>query len=118
MKPRGEELDLLADKNFDMIGGQFSFREMRVLLDFTKFSGITLSVFKSKEFLHQTLPGASPSGDYTRIGFSCQINQKLASAVEVYLNKTGKYDNVGDQQQRVTNAKRKIKNPDVLNNYN
>ena len=117
MKAHGEDLKLLADGNFDMIGGQFTFRDMRVFLDFTKFSGITLSVFKSKDFHHQTLQGCSPSGNYTQIGFSCQINKRLASAVEAYLNGTSKFVNIGDQQQRITNASNKIKNLDVVNHY-
>ena len=95
---------ILADENFDMIGGQFVFRDFQFYLDFTKFSGISLCVFKSNEYRHQTLEGCSPSELYTRIGFSCQISQKLAHAVEKYLS--GELDNlpVGGQLQHIIDA--------------
>ncbi|KAA1097013.1 Leucine-zipper-like transcriptional regulator 1 [Puccinia graminis f. sp. tritici] len=102
---KSDNPQILADQDFDMIGGQFSFRDFQICLDLTKTLGVTLCVFRSKDFRHQTLPGASPSGKYTRIGFSCQINQSMASAVTAYLQ--GNYEkklNIGGLQNQVDNA--------------
>ncbi|KAI7963848.1 hypothetical protein MJO29_004275 [Puccinia striiformis f. sp. tritici] len=67
---------ILADDGYDMFGGQFTFRDFQVCLDLHRPDlhhdiGVTLCVFRSNNHTHQTLPGASPSDRYTRIGFSC-----------------------------------------------
>ncbi|KNZ61345.1 uncharacterized protein VP01_14160g1, partial [Puccinia sorghi] len=38
-------------------------------------------VFKSNDHTHQTLKGVSHSEKYTRIGFSCQMSEKMSNAV-------------------------------------
>jgi hypothetical protein len=106
---------ILADEGFDMIGGQFSFRDFQVSLDLNKTLGVTLCVFRSQEYRHQTLPGASQSNNYTRLGFSCQINKRMAAAVTAYVE--GNYEKelpLGGMQQQINDAnappKKKIKN--------
>ncbi|PLW37579.1 hypothetical protein PCANC_15258 [Puccinia coronata f. sp. avenae] len=65
---------VMADEGFDMLGGQFTFRDFWVYLDLKQVLGVTMCVFKSNSVNHQTLRGASQSGRYTRIGFSCQMS--------------------------------------------
>ena len=81
---------ILADKGFDMIGGQFSFCDFQVYLDLNKTLGVTLCVFRSQDYRHKTLPGASQSDKYTRLGFSCQINKRMAAAVTAHVE--GNYE--------------------------
>ena len=102
-----EQISTLADHEFDMTGGQFTFCEMQVALDFTRFCGICLCVFRLTEFLHQTLHGQSPSKKYTRIGFSCQINERLAHAVDAYLHGRCRFDYIGDQADHIQSAMNK-----------
>ena len=104
---------ILADKDFDMLGGQFTFRDFQVYLDLKEVLGVTVCVFKSKEVTHQTLPGHSPSGKYTRIGFSCQMSEKMTEAVVAHLNratskKNRKVAKVAGQQKQIENAQRAL----------
>ncbi|PLW34544.1 hypothetical protein PCASD_12942, partial [Puccinia coronata f. sp. avenae] len=66
-RTRTEDDLILADEGFDMEGGQFTFRDFQVYLDLTEVLGVTMCVFKSNSIRHQTLPGHSRSGKYTRI---------------------------------------------------
>ena len=75
----------MADEGFDMLGGQFTFRDFEVYLDLQQVRGVTLCVFKSNSVRHQTLPGASQSGRYTHISFSCQMSKSMSDAVYTYL---------------------------------
>jgi hypothetical protein len=96
---------ILADEGFDMIEGQFSFRDFQVYLDLNKTLVVTLCVFRSQEYRHQTLPGVSQSNNYTRLGFSCQINKRMAAAVTAYVE--GNYDKelpLGGMQQQINDA--------------
>ena len=88
-----------------MIGGQFSFRDFQVYLDLNKTLGVTLCVFRSQEVCHQTLPGASPSDNYTRLGFSCQINKMMAAAVTAYVEGNCEKElPIGGLQQQINDA--------------
>ena len=95
---------VLADNKFDMVGGQFVFRDSQVYLDFTQFPGITLTVFKNKGNRHQTLQGCSPSKKYTRIGFSCQISKTMADAIEGFLGSEGPKLPVSGQLAQIIKA--------------
>ena len=99
---------ILADEGFDMLGGQFTFRHFQVCLDLNKVLGVTLCVFRSRDHTHQTLPGASPSDRYTRIGFSCQMSEAMSKAVVAYINGTAPNLKVAGQQQQVLNAQKKL----------
>ncbi|PLW09251.1 hypothetical protein PCASD_26239 [Puccinia coronata f. sp. avenae] len=104
-KNNSDNTQILADEGFDMVGGQFSFRDFQVYLDLNKTLGVTLCVFKFQEYCHQTLPGASQSGNYTRLGFFCQINKRMAAAVTAYVE--GNYEKelpIGGLQQQIANA--------------
>jgi hypothetical protein len=95
---------ILANSGFDMVGGEFTFRDFQVYLDLNHEVGVTMCVFRSKDHRHQTLPGGSVSGQYTRIGFSCQISVRMTRAVVAYLNKTSKHRVIGGQQVQIKNA--------------
>ncbi|PLW47564.1 hypothetical protein PCASD_08197 [Puccinia coronata f. sp. avenae] len=96
---------ILADKGFNMIGGQFSFRDFQVYLDLNKTLGVTLCVFRSQAVCHQTLPGASPSDNYTRLEFSCQINKRMAAAVTAYVEGNCEQElPIGGLQQQINDA--------------
>ena len=96
---------ILADEGFDMIGGQFSFRDFQVYLDLNKTLGVTLCVFRSQDYRHQTLPGASQSDNYTRLGFSCQINKRMAAAVTAYVEGNCEEElSLGGLQQQIADA--------------
>ena len=88
-----------------MIGGQFSFRDFQVYLDLNKTLGVTLCVFRSQDYRHQTLPGASQSDVYTRLGFSCQINKRMAAAVTAYVEGNCEEElSLGGLQQQIADA--------------
>ena len=99
---------ILADKGFDMLGGQFTFRDFQVCLDLNHVLGVTLCVFRSQDHTHQTLPGASPSDRYTRIGFSCQMSEAMSKAVVAYINGTAPNLEVAGQQRQIHNAEKKL----------
>jgi hypothetical protein len=80
-----EDNPILADEGFDMMGGQFTFRDFQVYLDLEEVRGVTICVFNSNSVQHQTLPGASRSGKYTCIGFSCQMSKSMSDAVVTYM---------------------------------
>ncbi|KNZ47334.1 uncharacterized protein VP01_64g10 [Puccinia sorghi] len=68
-----EDDPILADNGFDMMGGQFTFRDFQVYLDLNNVLGVTMCVFRSLDHTHQTLKGSSPSDRYNnRHGFSYQ----------------------------------------------
>ncbi|OAV87735.1 hypothetical protein PTTG_11820 [Puccinia triticina 1-1 BBBD Race 1] len=96
---------VLADELFDMEGGQFSFRDFQVCIDLNKTLGVTLCVFRSQDYRHQTLPGCSPTDMYTRLGFSCQINRRMAHAITAYINGLYKKKlDIGGLQNQIDNA--------------
>jgi hypothetical protein len=88
-----------------MIGGQFTFRDFQVYIDLNEVVGVTMCVFRSQEELHQTLDGASPSDKYTRIGFSCQMSQKMSKAVVEYINSDTK---IAGQKVQIAEAEKRI----------
>ena len=105
-----DNTQILADKGFDMIGGQFSFCDFQVYLDLNQTLGVTLCVFRSQDYCHQTLPGASQSNKYTRLGFSCQINKRMGAAVTAYVE--GNYEKelpLGGLQQQINDANAPLK---------
>jgi hypothetical protein len=94
----------LADDGFDMVGGQFTFRDFQVYLDLNHEVGVTMCVFRSTDHQHQTLPGGSVSKQYTRIGFSCQMSVKMTKAVVAYINHTSDNHVIGGQKAQIENA--------------
>ncbi|OAV85490.1 hypothetical protein PTTG_10802, partial [Puccinia triticina 1-1 BBBD Race 1] len=92
---------ILADTGFDMIGGQFTFRDFQVYIDLNEVVGVTMCVFRSGTDTHQTLDGCSPSEKYTRIGFSCQMSEKMSNAVVAYIQSATK---VAGQKQQIADA--------------
>ncbi|KAA1080857.1 Leucine-zipper-like transcriptional regulator 1 [Puccinia graminis f. sp. tritici] len=103
-----EDDPILADDDFDMLGGQFTFRDFQVCLDLNHVLGVALCVFRSRDYTHQTLPGASPSGKYTRIGFSCQMSEAMSNAVVAHINGTAPFLEVAGQEKQVSNAQKKL----------
>ena len=103
-KTASEGNPILADKGFNMLGGQFTFCKNQVYLDLKAHLGVTICVFRSTDYVHQTLPGVSPSGKYTRLGFSCQMSTRMTKAVVDYLS--GKKPNtiVAGQKVQIANA--------------
>ncbi|KAA1106494.1 Leucine-zipper-like transcriptional regulator 1 [Puccinia graminis f. sp. tritici] len=114
LNPRTSYKDdpILADDGFDMIGGQFTFRDFQVYLDLNKVVGVTMCVFRSKDHHHQTLAGSSPSDKYTRIGFSCQMSEAMSNAVVAYINGTATGDCIAGQKKQIDNAEKSIVNQD------
>ncbi|KAA1105485.1 Leucine-zipper-like transcriptional regulator 1 [Puccinia graminis f. sp. tritici] len=114
LNPRTSDKDdpILADDGFDMIGGQFTFRDFQVYLDLNKVIGVTMCVFRSKDHHHQTLAGSSPSDKYTRIGFSCQMSEAMSNAVVAYINGTATGDCIAGQKKQIDNAEKSIVNQD------
>jgi hypothetical protein len=108
---RTEDDPVLADEGFDMMGGQFTFRDFQVYLDLQEVRGVTMCVFQSNSVRHQTLPGVSQSGRYTRIGFSCQMSKSMSDAVQTYLTGFNKKNEpvaqmpAAGQQKQIENAK-------------
>jgi hypothetical protein len=113
-KTRMEDNPILADEGFDMLGGEFTFRDYQVYLDLQEVRGVTICVFKSNSVQHQTLPGASRSGKYTRIGFSCQMSKSMSDAVVTYMTGFNKRKQpvpqmpAAAQQKQIENALRAI----------
>ena len=104
-----EDTPILADKQFDMVGGQFTFRDFQVYLDLNEVVGVTMCVFRSNKEVHQTLDGESKSGKYTRVGFSCQMSEKMSNAVIAYINQTTeKKQPTAGQTARIQNAEKKL----------
>ncbi|KNZ63470.1 uncharacterized protein VP01_113g6 [Puccinia sorghi] len=100
---------ILADDGFDMIGGHFTFHDFQVYLDLNNVLGVTMCVFRSQAHSHQTLKGASPSDRYTRLGFSCQMSEKISNAVVDYINTKNKACKiVSGQQVQIDNAEAKL----------
>ncbi|OAV91130.1 hypothetical protein PTTG_04198 [Puccinia triticina 1-1 BBBD Race 1] len=109
--PRNSNEDdpILADNGFDMLGGQFTFRDFQVYIEMNQVVGVTMCVFRSGQDTHQTLDGASPSDKYTRIGFSCQMSEKMSNAVVAYIQSTTK---IAGQKQQIEDAERHIAKED------
>ncbi|KNF05867.1 hypothetical protein PSTG_00861 [Puccinia striiformis f. sp. tritici PST-78] len=108
-----EDDPILADDGYNMFGGQFTFRDFQVCLDLHRPGlhqdiGVTLCAFRSNDHTHQTLPGASPSDRYTRIGFSCQMSQAMTQAVVAYINGTALHLVVAGQEKQISNAQKKL----------
>jgi len=104
-----EDDPILADGGFDMIGGQFTFRDFQVYLDLKHVLGVTMCVFRSKDHTHQTLDGVSASDRYTRIGFSCQMSEKMSNAVVAYINEeTDAKKRVSGQAVQIAEAEAKL----------
>ncbi|KAI8452102.1 hypothetical protein BY996DRAFT_8521108 [Phakopsora pachyrhizi] len=74
----------LAIEDFDVEGGEFVIRDLKVFIDLPKVKGITLVVLKTNKLKHQTIPSKSTSGLFTRLGFSCQISKNMSIAMEKY----------------------------------
>jgi hypothetical protein len=105
-----EDNPILADEGFGMMGGNFTFRDFQVYLDLEEVHGVTICVFKSNSFQHQTLPGASRSGKYTRIGFSCQISTSMSDAVVTYMTGFNKKKQPVPQMPSARQKKKQIEN--------
>ncbi|CAH7671007.1 hypothetical protein PPACK8108_LOCUS5756 [Phakopsora pachyrhizi] len=69
---------------FDVEGGEFVIRDLKVFIDLPKVKGITLVVLKTNKLKHQTIPSKSTSGLFTRFGFSCQISKNMSITMEKY----------------------------------
>ncbi|KAI8452038.1 hypothetical protein BY996DRAFT_8395483 [Phakopsora pachyrhizi] len=74
----------LAIEDFDVEGGEFFIRDLKVFIDLPKVKGITLVVLKTNKLKHQTIPSKSTSGLFTRFGFSCQISKNMSITMEKY----------------------------------
>ncbi|KAI8455270.1 hypothetical protein BY996DRAFT_4612242 [Phakopsora pachyrhizi] len=74
----------LAIEDFDVEGGEFVIRDLKVFIDLPKVKGITLLVLKTNKLKHQTIPSKSTSGLFTRFGFSCQISKNMSITMEKY----------------------------------
>ncbi|KAI8455278.1 hypothetical protein BY996DRAFT_8466846, partial [Phakopsora pachyrhizi] len=74
----------LAIEDFDVEGGEFFIRDLKVFIDLPKVKGITLVVLKTNKLKHQTIPSKSTSGLFTRLGFSCQISKNMSITMEKY----------------------------------
>ncbi|KAI8459193.1 hypothetical protein BY996DRAFT_8392160 [Phakopsora pachyrhizi] len=74
----------LAIEDFDVEGGEFVIRDLKVFIDLPKVKGITLVVLKTNKLKHQTIPSKSTSGLFTRLGFSCQISKNMSITMEKY----------------------------------
>ncbi|KAI8447435.1 hypothetical protein BY996DRAFT_4593173, partial [Phakopsora pachyrhizi] len=74
----------LAIEDFDVEGGEFVIRDLKVFIDLPKVKGITLVVLKTNKLKHQTIPSKSTSGLFTRFGFSCQISKDMSITMEKY----------------------------------
>ena len=58
---------------------------------------------------NETLDGVSPSDKYTRIGFSCQMSEKMSNTVVAYINKkTAAKQRVSGQTVQIAEAEAKI----------
>ncbi|KAI8455866.1 hypothetical protein BY996DRAFT_8393694 [Phakopsora pachyrhizi] len=73
-----------AIEDFDVEGGEFVIRDLKVFIDLPKVKGITLVVLKTNNIKHQTIPSKSTSGFFTRFGFSCQISKNMSITMEKY----------------------------------
>ncbi|KAI8462036.1 hypothetical protein BY996DRAFT_4571085, partial [Phakopsora pachyrhizi] len=76
----------IAFKDFDVEGGEFVIRDLRVFIDLPKAKGLTLVVLKTNKLKHQTLPSKSTSDLFTRFGFSCQISKNMTNTMEKFHN--------------------------------
>ncbi|KAI8461043.1 hypothetical protein BY996DRAFT_8391264 [Phakopsora pachyrhizi] len=74
----------LAFEDFDVEGGEFVIRNLKVFIDLPKVKGITLVVLKTNKLKHQTIPSKSTSGLFTRFGFSCQISKNMSITMKKY----------------------------------
>ncbi|CAH7671462.1 expressed protein [Phakopsora pachyrhizi] len=74
----------LAIEDFDVEGGEFVIRDLKVYIDLPKVKGVTLVVLKTNKLKHQTIPSKSTSGLFTRFGFSCQISKNMSITMEKY----------------------------------
>ncbi|KAI8457571.1 hypothetical protein BY996DRAFT_4610111 [Phakopsora pachyrhizi] len=74
----------LAIEDFNVEGGEFVIRDLKVFIDLPKFKGITLVVLKTNKLKHQKIPSKSTSGLFTRFGFSCQISKNMSLTMEKY----------------------------------
>ncbi|KAI8454312.1 hypothetical protein BY996DRAFT_8686830 [Phakopsora pachyrhizi] len=81
--PKKKDGDL-AIEDFDVEGGEFVIRDLKVFIDLPKVKGITLVVLKTNKLKHQTIPSKSTSGLFTRFGFSCQISKNMSITMEKY----------------------------------
>ncbi|KAI8446412.1 hypothetical protein BY996DRAFT_4623264 [Phakopsora pachyrhizi] len=98
----------LAIEDFDVEGGEFVIRDLKVFIDLPKVKGITLVVLKTNKLKHQTIPSKSTSGLFTRFGFSCQISKNMSITMEKYHSdhyedknySFGNYDDYIDQGRR------------------
>ncbi|CAH7673042.1 hypothetical protein PPACK8108_LOCUS7897 [Phakopsora pachyrhizi] len=68
----------LAFEDFDVEGGEFVIRDLKVFIDLQKVKGITLVVLKTNKLKHQAIPSKSTSGLFTRFGLSCQISKNMS----------------------------------------
>ncbi|CAH7681081.1 hypothetical protein PPACK8108_LOCUS13627 [Phakopsora pachyrhizi] len=80
----------IAEDGFDVEGGEFFLRDLKVFIDFSKANGVVLVILKTSKCVHQTIPSKSKSGLYTCFGFSCQISRKTSHAIKKYMN--GEYE--------------------------
>ncbi|KAI8446205.1 hypothetical protein BY996DRAFT_7856429, partial [Phakopsora pachyrhizi] len=74
----------LAFEDFDVEGGEFVIRDLKVFIDLPKVRGITLVVLKTNKLKHQIIPSKSTSGLFRRFGLSCQISKNMSITMKKY----------------------------------
>ncbi|CAH7667745.1 expressed protein, partial [Phakopsora pachyrhizi] len=107
---------LIAEDGFDVEGGEFVIRDLKVFIDFSKVNGVVLVILKTSKCVHQTISSRSKSGFYTRFGFSCQISRKMSHSIEKYMNGEyegnnytfGTYDLYANKAKEIIKTKKKI----------
>ncbi|KAI8459964.1 hypothetical protein BY996DRAFT_8512646 [Phakopsora pachyrhizi] len=99
----------LAIEDFDVEGGEFVIRDLKVFIDLPKVKGITLVVLKTNKLKHQTIPSKSTSGLFTRFGFSCQISKNMSITMEKYHSDhyEEKNHSFGNYDDNINKGKRK-----------
>ncbi|KAI8459099.1 hypothetical protein BY996DRAFT_4576374 [Phakopsora pachyrhizi] len=101
----------VAREGFDIEGGEFVLRDLKVFIDFSRENGVVLLILKTSKYRHQTISSFSRSGNCTRFGFSCQISSKVNSTMEKYLNNqyNGKRYTFGNMDSYIKAATNEIK---------
>jgi hypothetical protein len=91
---------------FTCEGGQFVVVPYKVYIDFRSCDGIAEIIWRGNKDHHRTLPSRT-AGNFTRIGTSCQISNRLVKAItkahqkkEVGKDVNNKYRNVDKLYQQ------------------
>ncbi|KAH9455104.1 hypothetical protein Pst134EA_022580 [Puccinia striiformis f. sp. tritici] len=78
---------------YDVVDGQFIFRDIQVALDFQP-NTICRMIFRAQEYVHGTLYPTEPSF-FTKLRLSLQVATKASNVCKKYLN--GEYDDDSDK---------------------